>query len=275
MVEVVDLAPRIGSMVQLDKAALLSGAHSAFLRDLIERRGVLLFRGIDLGDEEETAFAATLGTVRQDFGKPIMRVTFDRKANPEHADYFHATFHWHMDGTHEDVPPLASILTPRILAPAGTGHTEFANTYASYEDLPEAEKRRLEDLRVYHTQDYSINPERPPTEEEAARMARLGTKVHRLVWHHRSGRTSLVLGTSAVGVVGMDPAEGKALIGELQAWMTRPEYVYHHEWRMGDVLMWDNTGTLHRVLPFDKSCGRRLHRVTLVGEESLTEVETA
>ena len=108
MIEAEDLAPRIGSLVKLDKAALLGGARAAELRALIERRGVLLFRGIELGDEEETALAATLGTVRQDFGRPIMRVTFDREKNPDHADYFHGTFQWHMDGTHEDVPPLAS-----------------------------------------------------------------------------------------------------------------------------------------------------------------------
>jgi alpha-ketoglutarate-dependent taurine dioxygenase len=270
--EAEDLAPRIGSLVKLDKAALLSGAHAADLRALVERRGVLLFRGIELSDEEETALAATLGTVRQDFGRPIMRVTFDRKANPDHADYFYGTFFWHMDGTHEDTPPLASILTPRVLPPPGTGHTEFANTYAAYEDLSDADKRRFENLRVGHSQYYSFPADHVLSEEQAERMARLGTKFHRLVWHHASGRTSLVLGTSATCVEGMDEAEGKALIAWLQSWMSRPEYVYHHEWRMGDVLMWDNTGTLHRVLPFDKTCGRRLHRVTLVGEESLTEM---
>jgi alpha-ketoglutarate-dependent taurine dioxygenase len=271
MIVAEDLALRIGSLVKLDKAALMRGAHATGLRALIERRGVLLFRGIELSDEEETALAATLGTVRQDFGRPIMRVTFDREKNPDHADYFHGTFQWHMDGTHEDVPPLASIVTPRILSAAGTGHTEFANTYASYEDLSEANKARFENLRIAHTQRYIFPLSRALTEEQAKRVARLGTKVHPLVWQHRSGRKSLVLGGSADSVVGMKPEDSDALIAWLRAWMTRPEYVYHHEWQMGDVLMWDNTGTLHRVLPFDIDCGRRLHRVTLVGEESLTE----
>jgi alpha-ketoglutarate-dependent taurine dioxygenase len=152
--EAVDLTPRIGSQVKLDKAALLGGEHAAGLRALVEQRGVLLFRGIDLSDEEEMALAATLGTVRQDFGRPIMRVTFDREKNPDHADYFHGTFEWHMDGTHEDVPPLASILTPRVLSAQGTGHTEFANTYASYADLSDADKARFESLRVGHSQRY-------------------------------------------------------------------------------------------------------------------------
>jgi alpha-ketoglutarate-dependent taurine dioxygenase len=271
MIEAEDLAPRIGSLVRMDKAALMGGAFSADLRALIERRGVLLFRGIELSDEELTALTATLGIVRQDFGRPVMRVTFDREKNPDHADYFHGTFQWHMDGTHEDVPPLASLLTPRVLSAPGTGQTEFANTYASYEDLPDTDKARFENLRIGHSQRYIFPLGKELTVEQAARVTLLGTKLHRLVWRHRSGRRSLVLGGSADSVVGLEPAESDALIAWLRAWTTRPEYVYHHEWRMGDVLMWDNTGTLHRVLPFDIDCGRRLHRVTLVGEESLTE----
>ena len=61
------------------------------------------------------------------------------------------------------------------------------------------------------------------------------------------------------------------LLARLLAWTTQPQYVYHHEWRMNDVLMWNNTGTLHRVLPYDKDSGRRLHRVTLVGEEPFSK----
>lgn len=269
--ETVDLTPRIASQVKLDKATLLSGKHAAELRTLLEKRGVLVFRGIDLSDEEEMALASSLGTLRQDFGRPIMRVTFDKTKNPDHADYFHATFHWHMDGTHEDVPPLASILTPRVLAPEGTGHTEFANTYASYDDLAEDEKRRFENVMMGHTQHFVIPPGAEGTPEQLARIERLGAKPHPLVWRHRSGRKSLVLGASVRSVIGMDKADGDALIARLTAWMTQPKYVYHHIWQMGDVLMWDNTGTLHRVLPYDKTCGRRLHRVTLVGEEAFPE----
>jgi alpha-ketoglutarate-dependent taurine dioxygenase len=267
--ETTDLTPSIGTQVHIDKAGLLGGNRSAELRALLEQRGVLVFRDIDLGDEEEIALAATLGTVRQDFGRPIMRVTFDAKANPDHHEYFDSTFHWHMDGTHDDYPPLASIATPRVLAPRGTGHTEFANSYASWEALPEAEQRRLEGLEVGHTQHFALPLEKPPSEAQLARIERLGTKVQPMVWRHRNTRKSLALGRSARFVVGLDPAESEALLGRLLAWMTQPQFVYHHEWRMGDVLIWDNTGTLHRALPYDRACGRRLHRVTLVGEESL------
>ncbi len=269
--ETTDLTPLIGTQIFIDKSAMLAGTYSAELRAVLEQRGVFLIRGVDLSDEEEIAFAATLGQVRSDFGRPIMRVTFDKTKNPEHAAYFHGTFYWHMDATHQDTPPLASILTPRILAREG-GQTEFANSYASYEDLPEADKQAFEGLLIEHEQDDALRaPGLVPTEEQLERMRVLGTKVHPLVWTHRSGRKSLVLGISAKRVVGMPAKESAALIGRLRAWMTQPKYVYHHEWQMGDVLMWDNTGTLHRVLPYDKTSDRRLHRVTLVGEEPITD----
>lgn len=269
--EAIDLTPRIATQIKIDKAALLSGEHTDEFRAILEQRGVLLFRDMPLSDEEEMQLGATLGDVRQDFGRPILRVTFDKTKNPDHADYFHATFHWHMDGTHDDVPPLASILTPRVLAPEGTGHTEFANTYAAYDDLPDEEKAKLDSLSTAHTQLFALPMDAPPTEQQLERVTRLGTRIHPLVWRHKSGRKSLILGGSVRSVVGMDQAESDVLLARLLAWTTQPQYVYHHEWRMNDVLMWNNTGTLHRVLPYDKDSGRRLHRVTLVGEEPFSK----
>lgn len=266
-----DLKPRIGSQVFIDKDALMSGHHARELRDLLEKRGVIVIRGVDLDDEEEIELARTMGPVRQDFGRPIMRVTMDRNANRDHVDYFHATFHWHMDGTYEDVPPLASVLTPRVLPPKGTGQTEFSNSYAAWDDLPKAEKQRLSRIQVVHSSAFALPPDQTPTMDQLERIARLGTRVHPLVWHHRSGRVSLALGDSAERIVGMDKAESDATLRWLMAWMTRQQYVYRHEWQLGDVLMWDNTGTLHRALPYDKDCGRRLHRVTLIGEEPISQ----
>ena len=65
----------------------------------------------------------------------------------------------------------------------------------------------------------------------------------------------------------MDEAESAALLARLMAWATRPEYVYVHEWQLGDIVMWDNTGTMHRVRPYDLDAGRLLHRTTVLGDE--------
>ena len=90
-----------------------------------------------------------------------------------------------------------------------------------------------------------------------------------MVWQHESGRKSLLLAYSAKYVVGMDKAESDALLGRLLARTEDRQYSYCHDWQVGDLLIWDNTGTMHRVVPFDMACGRLLHRVTLFGEETI------
>jgi alpha-ketoglutarate-dependent taurine dioxygenase len=65
----------------------------------------------------------------------------------------------------------------------------------------------------------------------------------------------------------MDKAGGAALLDRLLAWATRPEFVYVHQWQLGDVVMWNNTGTMHRVRPYDITAGRLLHRTTVMGDE--------
>jgi alpha-ketoglutarate-dependent taurine dioxygenase len=174
---------------------------------------------------------------------------------------------WHIDRVDIDLPPYASMLNAKRLVSPG-GETEFANTYAAYEDLSEADKALIEDLRVVHRVEAAtlkVYPD-PPAELLALWSSR-PAKVHPLVWRHRSGRKSLIVGDTATEVVGMDKADGTALLDRLLAWATRPEFVYVHEWQLGDVVMWNNTGTMHRVRPYDITAGRLLHRTTVLGDE--------
>ena len=78
-----------------------------------------------------------------------------------------------------------------------------------------------------------------------------------------------MLGLTATSIEGMSLEQGRSLIDKLQEWASRPQYVYRHSWRMGDLLIWDNTGVMHRVDPYPLESGRMLHRTTLVGEEAL------
>jgi alpha-ketoglutarate-dependent taurine dioxygenase len=275
--ETVDLAPRIGTEVRTDLDTLLSGRIAGDLRALLDRRGVLLFRDIDMNDERQLAFARTLGTTREEFGVKVTPITVDRKSSPRFAEYARGTEHWHIDGTYNELPPLASILRPLVLSPWG-GDTEFASTYAAYEDLPEADKRLLDTLEVVHVQEAMMRAVFPePTEEQLGIWGeqKVPPRTRPMVWHHRSGRKSLVLAVTAVRVVGMAPAESDALLARLRAWSEKRDYVYRHHWRMGDMLVWDNTGTMHRVLPYDYGSGRMLRRVTLMGEESVTATMAA
>jgi alpha-ketoglutarate-dependent taurine dioxygenase len=271
--ETVALTPRIGTEIRTDLDTLLSGEHARDIRDLLEQRGVLIFRDIDMDDDQQLAFGQTLGKTREEFGIKVTPITVDAKKSPRFAEYARGTEYWHIDGTYTELPPLASILRPLVLSPNG-GETEFANTYAAYDDLPDEDKRLFDTLEVVHIQEAMMRAVFDnPTDEQLAVWgeAAVPPKTHPMVWHHRSGRKSLLLAITAVRVTGMPQDESDALLARLRAWTEKRDYVYQHQWRMGDLLIWDNTGTMHRVLPFDKTCGRRLHRVTLVGEESLAK----
>ncbi len=264
----IDLTPRIGSEIRTDRETMLDGSAAAEFRRLLEQRGVIVFREANLDDRQQVAFARTLGEVTQLGENSIFKVTLDKSVNRS-AEYLKGTFFWHIDGTTDDVPNLASILSARKLSAAG-GQTEFANTYAAYDDLPEPEKQYLAGLKVVHSLETSqrmINP--APTYAELKAWQRIAEKTHPLVWRHRSGRKSLVLGMTASHVEGMNLPEGRALLCRLTEWATQPQYVYRHEWRLGDLVVWDNTGTMHRVVPYPADSGRMMHRTTLVGEEAL------
>ena len=263
-----DLGRVIGTEVEIDPAVLVDGSQGADLRRLLEARGVLVFRRINLSDDQQVRVASSLGTVREEGNAGIFKVSLDPKENAN-AEYLIGSFNWHMDGTHDDVPCLASLLSGRRLSPAG-GQTEFANTYAAFEALPDTEKAYLSSLRVVHTLESSQRAVFPtPTEAQVAGWRRFPPKTHPLVWTHRSGRKSLVLGTHASHVEGIEPAEGRTIIKRLMDWATQPRFVYTHEWTVGDMLIWDNTGVMHRVRRYDLDSGRMMHRTTLVGEEAL------
>jgi alpha-ketoglutarate-dependent taurine dioxygenase len=261
------LSPRIGSAIETDLETLLSGAVAGKIRQLLEERGVLLIRGLEINDAQQLAFTRSLGAIGDGDAGAIYKVTFDKRENPTYADYNYGNFSWHIDRTDTDAPPFATILTAKRLATSG-GETEFANTYAAYEDLSAADKRLIEGLRVVHKLESSYRESIPhPTEEQLATWRRHPDKVHPLVWRHRSGRKSLITSMSGTEVLGMSPEDGAALLARLMAWATQPQYVYVHEWRLGDIVLWDNTGTMHRARRYDTTCGRLMHRTTVLGDE--------
>ena len=263
----IDLTPKIGTEIQTDAATLLSGKLSGDIRALLEQRGVIAFREINLTDEQQVTFTRTLGRIVEANQGSITKITMDPTENDK-AGYLRGAFFWHIDGTMQDVPVLASIMSARRLSPVG-GETEFCNTYAAYDDLPQDEKDALDKIRVVHaleaTQRY-VYPE--PTYEMLQGWHRYGDNELPLVWKHRSGRKSLVLGSTASHVVGLDRRASSALLCRLREWATQPQFVYRHHWKIGDLVIWDNTGTMHRALSYPLDSGRMMHRTTLQREES-------
>ena len=235
--------------------------------EALKWRGVLLIRGLDLDDAEQLAFSRKLGPVLAPGGKEIFTVSLDPSRSSA-AEYLKGTFNWHIDGTTDSVPAKATILTARHVATIGGG-TEFANTYAAYENLPEHERKRYEGLRVVHSFEAAqrlANPE--PTDKELAAWRTMPTRESSLVWHRRDGRCSLAIGATADHIVGLSPDESRTLLDELLAWTTQERFSYSHDWQVGDVVIWDNTGMLHRALPYAASSHRTLHRTTIEGDEA-------
>ena len=244
--------------------------------DALEHSGVLVFRGLWIEPEAQVAFCRRLGEVdhSSDGHHPVLGIypiTLDKSKNSS-ADYLRATFDWHIDGctpTNDEYPQKATVLSAVQVAEWG-GETEFANSYAAYDTLSDEEKDRFGVLRVVHSLEASqrrITPD--PTPEQVARWRSRPTHEHPLVWTHRTGRKSLVLGASADCVVGMDLDEGRALLAELLERATVPENVYSHTWSVGDTVIWDNRGVLHRAAPYDPTSSRELLRTTVLGDEPI------
>ncbi|HEY8064371.1 MAG TPA: TauD/TfdA family dioxygenase [Methylosinus sp.] len=267
--EVFDLTPRIGSSIEMDVAALTRGEYAAEIRDILERRGVIVFPRLHIDDAQHLALSRTLGEIVPLRGDGLLPITLDRQVDAFAAEYLRGSFFWHFDGASDDVPARAAILNAKRLSPTG-GQTEFSNCYAAWDELPVSVKTSIEGLRVVHTVEAAqrlVNP--TPTEDELRRWRRHTPKTHPLVWTHKSGRKSLALGCTASHIEGLTPDVSGALLAELTEWATSPRFVYRHEWSLGDLLIWDNTGTMHRVTPYDAESGRLMTRTTIAGEEPL------
>jgi alpha-ketoglutarate-dependent taurine dioxygenase len=264
--EVREVKPLIGTVVVTDKETLLSGRHAAQIREMLEDRGVIVFSKVDFTDEEQVAFTKTLGKFAPEMHGDTFKISMDKSINPQ-ADYARGAFYWHIDGTMQNVPLFASMLTAKKLAPVG-GNTEFCNTYAAWDALPDEDKQALDGLRVVHSlvaAQLYVEPE--PGLKEFEGWARLGTNELPLVWTHKSGRKSLVLGSTAEYIVGMDPVESRRLLIRLREWCTQEQFSLSHAWTVGDTVIWDNTGTMHRAEAYPLDCDRLMVRTKLEGEE--------
>jgi alpha-ketoglutarate-dependent taurine dioxygenase len=267
------LSPTVGALVVgVDPERLADDeALPAWTLETLETHGVLVFRGLHLDDPAQVAFSRKLGTVeklgRGEFPE-IFRVTLDPSRNRA-APYLKGTFWWHIDGCTDDIPIMATMLSAHAVAETG-GETEFASTYQAYDDLTDEEKARFEAVRVVHSVEATMRLHTPdPTDEQVALWRQRPSKEQPLVWTHRSGRKSLVLGATTDHVVGMGPDEGRALLEGLLERATRPERVYRHEWEVGDLVLWDNRGVLHRAAPYDATSPRDMHRTTFAGDEPI------
>ena len=181
---------------------------------------------------------------------------------------------WHTDASFQDPAGRYSMLSARVVPPV-PADTEFADMRAAYDTLTSEMKSRIEGLRVHHSIAHSrqtLGFEFSAEEQETLKGA-----VHPLVRTiPRSGRKSLYLAAHASRILDWPVPEGRLLLHELMEHATRPEFVYCHRWRVGDLVIWDNRATMHRARPFDDTRYRReMRRVTTLDIEPTAAVAGA
>lgn len=243
-------------------------------RQLLERHGVVVYREVRVDDDQLVAFSRRLGEVLPvPRGGEAMHPEVDViSLDPDKsvlAAVRQGTFFWHLDGTRQEVPEKATLLTALEVSDEG-GDTEFASTYRAYDALSQDEKDQIADLRVVHSftaAQLLVHPDAAP--EERAGWDKIPAREHPLVWRRRDGRRSLLIGATADHVLGMPRDEGRALLDRLLDFATLPQFTLRHHWRRGDLVVWDNTGMLHRAIPYQATSRRLMHRTTLVGEEAV------
>jgi alpha-ketoglutarate-dependent taurine dioxygenase len=274
-VTVVPVTPEVGAEISgLTGHELVNPRVAADCQSALDTYGVVIYREAHIDDDDLVAFSRLLGEV---IVAPMGGLKTHREISPisldparsELATYRRSTFFWHIDGVNDDVPQKASFLAARRVADEG-GDTEFASTYAAYEALPDDEKKYLATLRVVHSfAAIQLLSHPHPSDKERAAWNRVPSREHPLIWTRRNGRKSLLIGATTDHVVGLPSDESRALLDRLLAWSTQPRFVLRHGWRPGDLVIWDNTGMLHRALPYEPTSPRLLHRTTLAGVETI------
>lgn len=238
---------------------------------------VLLFRDQALSDPELVAFSRRFGDLDhapiqengQRFvdGRPEIYVVSNVIENGVAIGSLGAgEAVWHTDMSYLPAPPKASMLFALEIPPRG-GDTSFCDMYAAFETLPAGLRDRALGLRVKHDGTYNsggyvlqgVSPTDDPREAP-------GT-LHPLVCTHpESGRRMLYLGRRRMAwIEGLDLAASEALLDDIWAHATRPEFSFTHRWRVGDLVLWDNRCTMHRRDPFDAASRRVMHRTQIKG----------
>jgi alpha-ketoglutarate-dependent 2,4-dichlorophenoxyacetate dioxygenase len=245
---------------------------------------VLIFRDQHLTDDEQIAFTRHFGELENYNTPGHIRKREDQRLGPGIADFSNLDKHgnimsdedrvwffklgdrlWHSDSSFRPIPAKYSLLSARVL-PSWGANTEFADMRAAYDALDDRLRAEVEDLICEHSLSYSREAIgfTDLTPEETAAFHPVRQPLVRI--HPATGRKSLFLSSHAGAIVGWTVPEARIFLRDLTEHATRPEFVYSHAWRPGDLVMWDNRATMHRARRFDRTEIRDVRRTTLAGD---------
>ena len=274
------LHPRFGGeIIGLDTSAPITPETIKIVEDAMAEYAVCVIRDASLKDEDHIRFSRAFGPLelpvgpessrRPSVARELFDVTnLDADGNivPPSLD---AKTQEILEGFHTDSPfntlPTKWSLLLGHIVPREGANTNFIDTRAVYEDLPQATQSRIENLTAVH--DLFEAFERRGVKFGNDEMRRLFPRtVHPLVRSSASGRKALYIGWHAVGIVGLPEDEGIRLLDELYKFATQTKYIYSHKWRQGDLVIWDNRCTMHAATSYDRTQYKRDCRRATINE---------
>lgn len=275
-------------MTGIDLTQPLTAETFAEIEAAFNEHAILLFRDQYLTDDQQVAFGEWFGPVftatkyswkddRKRLGDKmadISNLDHDGKLLPgddPRRGHQRANQLWHTDNTFKHVPSRCSLLAAHVV-PLKGGNTQFADMRAAYDALPPAKKQEIEDLVAEHCITHSRDRMGFSRFTDAARAELPPVQQVLVRENEATGRKALYIASHAGRIIGWPDEKGRALIDELIEFATQPQFVYEHEWRAGDLIVWDNRCTMHRATPFDDMTDiRDLRRVTVSDEMNSVE----
>ncbi len=271
-------APAGAEVVGADLAGELDERAFATIDAALNEHSVIVLRGQAIGPEQLLRFTRRFGALEIN--------AFNKFALPSHREvlvvsniieagrsigYADAGTHWHTDMSYTATPPRCTLLYAIEVPEADgvvLGDTLFAHVGAAYDALSTAMKQRLDGLQAIHR--FSAKPRglKKAVELSAAQIERYPDVAHPVVrTHPQTGRKCLYVHSGeCIAIPGLAEAEALALIQELSAHCTRPEFIYRHRWRAGDLLIWDNCAVQHLAIrDYEWPQRRLMHRTTVNG----------
>lgn len=243
--------------------------HAAWLE-----HALLVFPGQHLDRDQQVAFARRFGDLEFDIA-PLSNVRADGSLRPDDGSddvvkILKGNMGWHADSTYMPVQAKGAVFTAHVVPEHG-GETGWADMRAAYDALAPAEQQRLAGLSAYHS--LRVSQARiGHTQSAASTYSGYGfhdqdPPLRPLVKvHPETGRPSLLVGRHAYGIPGLEAEESERLLDELVTFACQPPRVYHHRWRAGDAVLWDNRCLLHRACPWDMAKPRIMYHSRIAGD---------
>jgi len=280
--EIIASGGPLGAEVRgIDMREPLSAAEVATIRQAWNDHLVLAVRGqVDVSLDDHMAFSRHFGELAMSPPSPVTgkRGEFEG-VPPEIAVVSNievdgkpigalgtADVKWHTDSSFFEVPPAGGLLRAIEVPEDGSGATSFLNLYRAYETLADDVKERIEGRLCNHSANFDSSGRPYPYAETGDPTKSLGARHPLVRTHPETGRKCLFLGRRLdAWIVGMEVDESEELLNVIWDHATSDTFKWTHEWRNGDMIMWDNRCVMHRRDAFDPSLRRHMQRTQIVG----------